>query len=1187
MSLEAQPKRPTVSRRTTVHADDIRRSVVTPARGLRDTLANGQTAMMILVGAALLAIFAPLYYVPAAILAGFYFVWFSSIRGRLPFRTPLGWPGPDYSQPHPGKPGEFLNSEGLLYLGIDQETGTELHITNSDARRHVFTLGTTGAGKALPLDARILTPQGWRRNGDLRVGDEIVRPDGSIGRVTGVFPQGRKEIFRVLFGDGRFVDCDKGHLWDVQIDETGATLDATLGATSGRASKESGAPKRLMETADLGIFTGVYPHIAVHVPLIRPPDAAERSREALRCLADPLIVDGPDALSVDADGHLRVRAASRETAIVIQDVFRRLGGVAVQVRRAGVVYVLARLPDLAARLRAALEAHHLPEGLRRLSDPKGLRVLSVEATGREEECSCIKVDNEDGLYVTGDHVVTHNTEVLLGLCAQPLMWSSGFLFVDGKGTPPFYARVFSLAKRFGRQDDVRVINFMGAEDSDAPSGGLRSQTNTMNPFAMGTADQLSNLLMALMGDAGQGGDMWKGRAAQLISSVIRVLVELRDNGDLQLDVQAIRDYLPLGVGMKKAAGAQPAATGRRQAAPAVTIDQIDEEALKDLARRPGLIELYLRSLKGEFSTSSRLALKGFFDSLPGFVLDKALKGEEQDSKTLEQYGYLSMQLTKPLGSLADDFGHIFRTPLGEVDMNDVVFQRRILIVLLPALQKAPDEIKNCGKIIVGMVKQMMGLASGDRIDGSKLQIIDSSATKSATPFIAVFDEIGYYMVDGMDIMMAQARSLNFCIIPAGQDLQAMKKGGSTVADSVTANARLTIVGATEDAKETRDFVVSKIGRAYVAAASGYQSHSGMMGSQYMDRMDVQFQEVDRVSLQELQGLQAGEFFMLFEGVVVRCQTFYIGEDYATRIRVNKFLKVRGPSDRAPSLDQTFEIGLREAWLACAAAISRAEAVIDPAQASDDGVSWAIAGVAQLRAAHPKAVVARPCVGEAAGALLAGAFGDDYGLERLSWGADFDRLDEETASSEGLDIGDIEEGEEGGGGFAIGARIAPSPAAEFSEGNLPSSGSPSAGFDDSPPSPFQEGGFPPRLTVGGVKPVATKKAEEKKPARQEIPQQLLPPLDGAATEEALNEIVRMLAAEPLQTFAPVQARPEEKAGLESRIGEAVKGALSTPETRDPSAKSDGADGALFPPRSKDFLVSKVARAARIFETGSHN
>ena len=69
------------------------------------------------------------------------------------------------------------------------------------------------------------------------------------------------------------------------------------------------------------------------------------------------------------------------------------------------------------------------------------------------------------------------------------------------------------------------------------------------------------------------------------------------------------------------------------------------------------------------------------------------------------------------------YGYIFRTNLGEVDFWDVVINRRILVVLLPALEKSPEELSNLGKIIVASLKQMMASGLGAELEGPKKEII--------------------------------------------------------------------------------------------------------------------------------------------------------------------------------------------------------------------------------------------------------------------------------------------------------------------------------------------------------------------------------------------------------------------------------------------------------------------------------
>ena len=75
---------------------------------------------------------------------------------------------------------------------------------------------TDTENKAQPLDALILTPDGFKRMGDMKIGDLIYGEDGDIHKVIGVYPQGEKDIYRVTFTDGTSTECCGEHLWMVQ-----------------------------------------------------------------------------------------------------------------------------------------------------------------------------------------------------------------------------------------------------------------------------------------------------------------------------------------------------------------------------------------------------------------------------------------------------------------------------------------------------------------------------------------------------------------------------------------------------------------------------------------------------------------------------------------------------------------------------------------------------------------------------------------------------------------------------------------------------------------------------------------------------------------------------------------------------------------------------------------------------------
>lgn len=73
-----------------------------------------------------------------------------------------------------------------------------------------------GSGKGLPLSAKIYTPYGYTRNGDLRIGDEVCNAYGGISKVTGIYDRGKQPCYRVSFSDNTQVICDASHIWTVR-----------------------------------------------------------------------------------------------------------------------------------------------------------------------------------------------------------------------------------------------------------------------------------------------------------------------------------------------------------------------------------------------------------------------------------------------------------------------------------------------------------------------------------------------------------------------------------------------------------------------------------------------------------------------------------------------------------------------------------------------------------------------------------------------------------------------------------------------------------------------------------------------------------------------------------------------------------------------------------------------------------
>jgi len=478
------------------------------------------------------------------------------------------------------------------------------------------------------------------------------------------------------------------------------------------------------------------------------------------------------------------------------------------------------------------------------------------------------------LWFNNDDMRTHvlifgstgsgKTEALVSIAYNALLQGSGFIYVDGKGDNSLFAKVFSMARRMGREDDILVVNFMtGARDIVGPQKSRIS--NTMNPFALGSSSMAAQLIINLMpsSSASPDGDMWKGRAISFVESLMKVLVYMRDRGDLLLDANTIRNYFALHKLETIIIDKRFPLEGDRT----VSIEEAPEIVTQPLAN--------------------------YLDNLPGF--DKNRKGK-QASEVLEQHGFITMQLTRTFTSLADTYGHILRVNLPEVDFKDVVLNRRILVVLLPALEKAPEELANLGKIIVGTLKAMMAQGLGEELEGTYQQVILRKPTTALTPFMCILDEYGYYAVQGFAVVPAQARSLGFSVIFAGQDYPAFQKASKEEAASIGANTNIKICMKLEDPAETWDFFQKTAGEAYVTHTSGFQTMPSTMTNTYLDTKNASVEKRSRINLLDLKDQREGEAHFFFKSRIVRAKFFYANPKPAQYMRVNQMLRVKAPDD---------------------------------------------------------------------------------------------------------------------------------------------------------------------------------------------------------------------------------------------------------------------------------------------------
>lgn len=91
-------------------------------------------------------------------------------------------------------------------------------------RKFPMLIGSRGMGKAGKLSDPVLTSSGWVKMGDINLDHKVYGRDGLTHNITGIYPQGKKQVCRLKFADGRTIDCCEDHLWVMKKQQKEVTV---------------------------------------------------------------------------------------------------------------------------------------------------------------------------------------------------------------------------------------------------------------------------------------------------------------------------------------------------------------------------------------------------------------------------------------------------------------------------------------------------------------------------------------------------------------------------------------------------------------------------------------------------------------------------------------------------------------------------------------------------------------------------------------------------------------------------------------------------------------------------------------------------------------------------------------------------------------------------------------------------
>lgn len=121
----------------------------------------------------------------------------------------------------------FEQHDVLFLIGIAGTAKTHLavafacsEILSKKKKKIILSRPIVEAGEKLgflpgpqPLDAKILTPNGWCFMGDLKIGNKVIGRDGKPANIIKIIPNDKKMVYKILTTDNTSTEACENHLW--------------------------------------------------------------------------------------------------------------------------------------------------------------------------------------------------------------------------------------------------------------------------------------------------------------------------------------------------------------------------------------------------------------------------------------------------------------------------------------------------------------------------------------------------------------------------------------------------------------------------------------------------------------------------------------------------------------------------------------------------------------------------------------------------------------------------------------------------------------------------------------------------------------------------------------------------------------------------------------------------------------
>ena len=357
-------------------------------------------------------------------------------------------------------------------------------------------IAPAGFGKAQPLEARILTPTGYKLMGEMKVGDFVIGQDGKPHKVSGVFPQGKRPIYKVSFANGTSCECDEEHLWTVG--DRWSNKDEfevkTLKEIIADTDRNYYVPKNeCVEFTE--VETDIDPYemgkFAVSLAsqmgdnMVHDIDlwnylfnSVEKRESLLQGLMDA-------SGWVDKNHFLNFTTVNEQLAEDVKFLVLSLGGKAkIRHTENSSEYIVHFNLSYNKNIKAFRDEEKQKDVWNIITNPN-IEITEVEYIG-EKEAQCIMVDYDDHMYLTENFIVTHNTSFTTAIDAYAATCRCDANNHEG----------FKVLQIFFEDDDVDITRKIFAKKlTEELPKGKKIEARELKRLNIQDRDEIYQLLM--------------------------------------------------------------------------------------------------------------------------------------------------------------------------------------------------------------------------------------------------------------------------------------------------------------------------------------------------------------------------------------------------------------------------------------------------------------------------------------------------------------------------------------------------------------------------------------------------------------------------------------------------------------------------------------------------------------------